>query len=88
MNIGVPTQCMTGGQENSGDEYINTVKYYAEFCFLPDFLFIGDHILLSGLKLGDDVLDMLVLEAIFISHGVDGELILDDSHNPHKNITD
>ena len=58
----------------------------AVFCHL--FLFIGDHILLSGLKLGDNFLDLLLLEAIFIWHGAEGDFVLDDSHNPHKHITD
>ena len=35
MKIGVITQCMTGVQFESGDEHIQTMKYYADLCFLP-----------------------------------------------------
>ena len=43
-------------------------------------LFIGYPILLGGFKLVDEVLDMLVMGAIFIGNGTDGNFILDDSH--------
>ena len=43
-------------------------------------LFIGDPILLGGFKLGDEVLDMPGLGSIYIEYGVDGDFILDDSH--------
>ena len=43
-------------------------------------LFTVDPILLGGIKLGDEVLDLLGLGAIFIGHGADGEFILDDRH--------
>ena len=43
-------------------------------------LFIGDPILLGGLNLVDEILDLLGLGDIFIGLGVDGELILDCSH--------
>ena len=43
-------------------------------------LVIGDPILLSGFKMGDEVLDQLVLGAIFIGNGTDGDFILYDSH--------
>ena len=43
-------------------------------------LVIGDHILLGGFKLGDEVLDQSGLGAIFIGNGADGDFILDDSH--------
>ena len=81
MNIGFPTRCMTGGQENSGDEQIPTVKPDSDcFFFCQILLFIGYPILLGILKMGGEVLDMLVMGAIFIGHGADGDLILDDSH--------
>ena len=48
------------------------------FCHL--LLVIGDHILLGGFKLGDEVLDQSGLGAIFIGNGADGDFILDDSH--------
>ena len=50
----------------------------AVFCQL--LLFIGDPILLGKFKLGDEVLDLSVLGAIFIGHCTDGDFILDDSH--------
>ena len=43
-------------------------------------LFVGYPILLGGFKLGDEVLDLSGLGAIFIGHGADGDFILDDSH--------
>ena len=43
-------------------------------------LVIGDPILLGGFKMGDEVLDQYGLRSIFVGHGVDGDLILDDSH--------
>ena len=39
-------------------------------------LFTGYPILLCGFKMGDEVLDLLGLGAIFIGNGVDGEFIL------------
>ena len=35
MQIVFPAQCMTVGQENSGDEQMTTAKYDTDFCFLP-----------------------------------------------------
>ena len=43
-------------------------------------LVIVDPILLGGLKMGDDVLDHLVLEAIFVGHCEYGDFLLDDIH--------
>ena len=37
-------------------------------------------ILLGGFKMGDEVLDQLVLGFIFLGHGVDGDLIFYGSH--------
>ena len=48
--------------------------------FYQILLFIGDPFLLGELKLGDEVLDMSGLVEIFISHGADGDLILDYIH--------
>ena len=39
-------------------------------------LIIGDPILLGRIKLGNEVLDLLRLGAIFIGNGMDGEFIL------------
>ena len=33
MHIGVPTHCMTGGQQNNGYDQIPTAKYDADFYF-------------------------------------------------------
>ena len=43
-------------------------------------LVIGYPILLGGFKLGDEVLDQSGLGAIFLGHGADGDLILDNIH--------
>ena len=43
-------------------------------------LVIGNHILLEGFKMGDEVLDQSGLVDIFVGHGVDGDFILDDIH--------
>ena len=52
MQIGVPTQCMTGGQENSGDEQIPTAKYDANCCFLPDYFVYLRSYLVGQIKIG------------------------------------
>ena len=36
MQIGVPTQCMTGVQSECGDEHMPTMKYDDDWFFLPD----------------------------------------------------
>ena len=41
-------------------------------------MFIGYYILLGGLKLGDNFLDMLVVGAKFPGCRADGDFILDD----------
>ena len=41
---------------------------------------IGDPILLGRFKMGDGVLYQLGLGSISVGHGVDGDFILDDSH--------
>ena len=43
-------------------------------------LFIGDAIMLGTFKLGDEVLDMLVLGDKFVGHGAYGDFVLYDSH--------
>ena len=75
MHIGVPTQYMTGGKETSGNDQMTTAKSDANYCFLA-----ASSVYLGGLKLGDEVLDMSGLGAIFIGHGADGYFIFDDSH--------
>ena len=37
MQIGVPTQCMTGVKFESVDDHIPTMKYDTDCCFLPDY---------------------------------------------------
>ena len=48
--------------------------------FYQIILVIGDNILLGGFKICNEVLDQLVLGAIFVGNGADGYLILDDIH--------
>ena len=48
--------------------------------FYQIILVIGDNILLGGFKICNEVLDKLVLGAIFVGNGADGYLILDDIH--------
>ena len=43
-------------------------------------LFLGDSILLRRFKLGNEVLDLLGLDAIFSGLISDGDFILDDVH--------
>ena len=43
-------------------------------------LVIGDPILLVRFKMSDEFLGQSVLGTIFVGHGVDGNLILDDIH--------
>ena len=81
MQIGVPTQCMTYVQFESGDEHITTKNLMIIAVLYQLLLVIGCPILLGGFKLGDEVLDQWGLGAIFIGHGMDGYFILYDSHN-------
>ena len=62
---------MTDFQFESRDNHMTTTEYDADFCFPPDFLVIGDPILLEGFKMGDEVLDQAGLGAIFIGHSAD-----------------
>ena len=50
----------------------------AVFCQL--LLFLGDYILFDKFKLGDTVLDMLVVDAKIIGWILDGDLILDEGN--------
>ena len=56
---------------------LNLVLIYVFYQLL---MFIVDPILLGVFKLGDDILDLSGMGAIFIGHGTDGDFILDDSH--------
>ena len=80
MQIGLSTQRMNGGQVDSRDENILMMKYDADLFFLPDFLFIGDHILFGGFKIGDEVLYLSGLGVIFFCHIMDSEFILGGGH--------
>ena len=48
--------------------------------FYQILLFVLYPILLVGFKLGDEVIDLLGLGAIYICHSMDGDLILDYRH--------
>ena len=43
-------------------------------------MFVGYTIFLGRLKMGDEVLGLSGLGAIFIGHGADGDFYSDDSH--------
>ena len=80
MQILVPTECMNSGQADSRDAKScppQNMMVIAVFYHIP--LFKGYTILLGGFKLRNEVLDLSVLEAIFIGHSMDGDLIFDNS---------
>ena len=56
---------------------VNIIRIYV---FYHTIMLLGYSILLGGFKLGDEVLDMLVLNAKFSRFVYDGDFILDGGH--------
>ena len=80
MNIGVPTEFINGIQENSRCLQILAAKYDYDCCFIPDSYACWIYYLFGQIKMGDEVLGLSGLGAIFIGHGADGDFYSDDSH--------
>ena len=69
---------------------MSNLKYYIStfppqnliliYVFYQLLLVIGYPILLGGFKMGDEVIDQSGLGAIFVVHGVDGDSVLNESH--------
>ena len=75
MQIVVPTRYMTGCQEKVEMSRCPPINMMLIYILYQIILFIVYPILLGGFKLGDKLLDLSGLVAIFIGNGADGDLI-------------
>ena len=71
---------MTGGQVYSRSDHNPTKNLMMVYVFYNILMFLEGNILLGGLKLGDEVLDLSVVDVKYSACRADGYFILDGGH--------